>query len=92
MQNCVFAWVALIAVCVLMVLLIAMQFTSEVNWTISDFITMAIVLFASGSLFVIAARKIQSKRRRIALGIIVCLALLYIWAELAVGIFTGIGN
>ena len=92
MQNTIFAWIALATVAVLLVPLIAMQFTSEVNWTLSDFVAMGFLMFGIGSLFVLAARKIHKSTNRIAVGIIFGLGLLYIWAELSVGIFTSIGS
>lgn len=37
MQNKVFLWIALATGLILMIPLIAMQITNEVNWTLSDF-------------------------------------------------------
>jgi hypothetical protein len=72
---------------ILMVPLIAMQFTKEVNWTLSDFVIMGILLAGTGLLVVLAARKVKSIRHRaVAIGVVMALFLL-IWAELAVGVF-----
>lgn len=92
MHNTIFAWIAFATAAVLLVPLIAMRFTDEVNWTLSDFIVMGILLFAVSSLFVLAARKIPKTSHRIAVGAVFGLGLLYIWAELSVGIFTSIGS
>jgi hypothetical protein len=69
-----------------------MQFSSDVNWSVSDFVLMAVLLFGTGSLFVLAARKTNKASRRVAIGVVFAVALLYIWAELAVGIFTNLGS
>lgn len=86
MRNSVFAWIALGTGVLLMIPLVAMQFTEEVNWDISDFVIMGIMLFGFSSLFVLVSRKVARRRRLIA-GSICLLAFLYLWAELAVGIF-----
>jgi len=66
---------------------IAMQFTDEVSWTIFDFLVMAILLLSTGLLFELAMRKITKNSHRIAAYIVILVAFLLIWAELAVGIF-----
>ncbi len=67
--------------------LVAMQFTNEVNWTFSDFIVAGVLLFGTGGMIELAMRKINQTGTRIwvILGILVVLFL--VWAELAVGIF-----
>ena len=67
-----------------------MQFSNEVVWTISDFIIAGVLLFGTGALFVLTARRIR--KYRFAIGILFLTALLYVWAELAVGIFTNLGS
>jgi len=91
MQNKVFVWIAIATALILMIPLVAMQFTSEVKWELSDFITMCILLFGTGFTFVHVARVIPRKYR-VLTGIVFFVALLYVWAELAVGIFTNIGS
>ncbi len=91
MRNSTFAWIALATVLLLSIPLIAMCFTSEVNWSIADFAIMGILLFGAGSAFVMIARK--SPRKHWALiGMLLVVAVLYLWAELAVGVFTDLGN
>ena len=91
MQNRVFAWIALVTVLILLIPLIAMQFTRQVNWTLSDFIVMGTLLFGTGSMFVLTARRIN-KKYRFAVGVAFAIALLWLWAELAVGVFTNWGS
>lgn len=91
MQNKVFVWIALVTGLILMVPLVAMQFTSEVNWGALDFAVMGALVFGMSSAFVFVARVTPSKYR-VFTGIAFAIALLYIWAELAVGVFTNIGS
>lgn len=91
MRNTAFAWIALATGLVLLVPLIAMQFTAAVNWGVMDFIVMGTLLFGTGSLFVLVARKVPRKYW-LAVGAVFAAAFLYVWAELAVGIFTKLGS
>ena len=71
----------------LMIPLIAMQFTDEVNWTLSDFIIMGILLLSTGVICELVIRTVKNSTYRIALCIVVLFMLFLIWAELAVGVF-----
>lgn len=67
--------------------IIAMQFTDQVNWSVSDFLIMGILLLSLGLIVELILRKVRKKDNRILL-IVGCLLLFFlIWAELAVGIF-----
>lgn len=72
---------------ILLIPLIAMQFTSEVDWNIMDFIIMGALLLVVGLSFELILRKVKSKRNRLILCGLVLLAFFLIWVELAVGIF-----
>lgn len=85
-----FIWVAICTTLILLIPLIAMQFTSEVNWRKSDFIVMGLLCFCMGSLFVLVS-KIAAQRRLLA-GSVFVVIFIYIWLELAVGIFTSLGS
>lgn len=71
----------------LLVPLIAMQFTDEVKWTLFDFIAAAILLLGAGLAFEWTLRKIKTTKSRIVVGIVLFIVFFLIWAELAVGIF-----
>ena len=72
---------------ILLIPMIAMQFTDEVNWSFLDFIIMGIMLSISGLALGIIIKKIKDyKYRNIFITIIVMIFLLT-WAELGVGLF-----
>ena len=91
MRNSVFIWIALGAGLILLIPLIAMQFTNEVKWDANDFLVMGLLILGTGSLFVLVSRRVP-RRRRVVIGSIFAAAFVYIWAELAVGIFTNLGS
>jgi hypothetical protein len=70
----------------LLIPLIAMQFTNEVNWTGSDFLVAGALLFTIGAFHVIATRNARNLMHRVAMGLGMGAMLLMIWANLAVGI------
>jgi len=72
---------------ILLIPLITMQFSSEVNWSLLDFIVMGALLLGAGLLLEVVLRKVPKKNNRIALIAIIFILFLLIWAELAVGIF-----
>lgn len=102
MRNKIFVWVALGTALLLMVPLLLMKFKimlydpgsgyEVINWDLTDFIVMGGLIFGTGSLFILAARKIQKKSHRIALALALMLGFLWLWAELAVGVFTNWGS
>lgn len=82
--------VALVTVGMLLIPLIAMQFTREVQWGPMDFVVMGTLIFITGLLIDLAARK-AGKNRVIAIFAIIVISL-WLWAELAVGVFTRWGS
>ncbi len=90
-SNSIFKWIGVSIVALLLIPFIASQFTAEVNWSLSDYMVMASLLAMFSVGFVFIARKI-SPQKRLASGIGLVLLFVYIWAELAIGIFTNIGN
>jgi len=67
--------------------LVAMLFTDGVSWDLFDFIVAGVLLLSTGLAFELVFRKVQSKDHRLMICAVILLALLLIWAELAVGIF-----
>lgn len=71
----------------LLIPLIAMQFTNEVNWTLFDFVAAGVLLLGTGLLCELVIRKVTNIKYRIAICAVLLAALLLVWLELAVGIF-----
>lgn len=66
---------------------VAMQFTDDVKWTMSDFAFMAILLIGAGVTFEVAAPRVGKPARRALMGAAVVGVVLLIWVEAAVGVF-----
>ena len=90
-RNSIFVRIVLATCAALLVPLIAMQITPEVAWSPTDFLVMGTLLFGIASLFVLAARR-TPRRHRLLLGGAFVAVFLYVWAELAVGVFTNLGS
>ena len=76
-----------VVIALLMIPLVAMQFTDEVNWSLFDFGVAAVLLLGVGALLDFMIRNVKNRNLRIALCIAILLLVFLIWAELAVGIF-----
>ena len=86
-QNKRLTAIVLTVALLLLIPLIAMQFTDEVNWSPFDFIVAGILLLGTGLLCKLVIRKVTKIRYRIAIYAAILATLFLIWAELAVGIF-----
>lgn len=84
-QNKIFTYLAAATAAILSLPLIAMQFTTEVDWSLGDFLIMGALIFGTGFLFVHVARVTPRKYRTLT-GIAFLVALVLTWAHLAVGI------
>ena len=71
----------------LLIPLIAMQFTDEVNWTLFDFIIAGALLFGTGLMIELVIRKTKQIKYRIIFLVSLLIVFLLIWAELGVSIF-----
>ncbi|BAV06976.1 hypothetical protein SAMN05421788_102395 [Filimonas lacunae] len=71
----------------LLIPFIAMQLTQEVNWSLFDFLVAGVLLTGAGLLLELVLRKVTTLRYRLMLSAAVFIALLLVWAELAVGVF-----
>ncbi|WP_227496555.1 hypothetical protein [Massilia litorea] len=78
--------IALVTAVILLVPLVAMQFTREVNWTLGDFVVAGGLLMGTGLLFDLAVRKIRTQKARLITIGAIALGFLFVWTELAVGI------
>lgn len=71
----------------LLIPVIAMQFTDEVNWGLMDFIMAGAILIGAVVSFDFVLRKVRPSRNQIALCLVLLLVIVLMWIELAVGIF-----
>lgn len=81
----------LIILCSILVLLAipfaAMQFSSEVNWSLFDFLVAGGLLLALGFSIDFVTRKAKSFNNKIIAIVAIVILFLLVWAELAVGVF-----
>jgi len=75
----------------LLIPLVAMQFTKEVVWTQSDFVIAGVLLFGAGLTYVLVSRLGTNSAYRLGAGVAVAAGLLLVWGNLAVG-FIGSEN
>ncbi|MEQ8361881.1 MAG: hypothetical protein RIF39_03120 [Cyclobacteriaceae bacterium] len=87
-QHKRFIGIGIIVAVILLIPLIAMQLTNEVNWSLMDFIVAGTLLLATGLMCEWVIRKVSSISYRIMICLAILVLLFLIWAELAVGIFT----
>jgi hypothetical protein len=76
----------------LLIPLIAMQFTIEVNWTLSDFIIAGILIFGAGLAYIIISGKSETLIYRVAVGFALFTGFFLIWSNLAVGLIGSENN
>jgi hypothetical protein len=74
------------AAIILLLPLLAMQVTGEVNWTASDFIFAGILILSVGIPLELAVRKTSNTAYRAAAGLALAGAFLLVWVNAAVGI------
>lgn len=79
--------VVVVTALLLLVPLVAMQFTREVSWGPVDFLLAAALLLSAGTAIVLAISWLQRPvHKRMAIAAIALITVL-VWAELAVGLF-----
>lgn len=86
-QNKRLISIVLAVAILLLVPLIAMQFTDEVAWTSFDFVVVAVLLLGTGLLCELVMRKQKNMINRIIIIAVILAGSFLVWAELAVGIF-----
>jgi hypothetical protein len=78
--------VALATAFILLLPLLAMQFTDEVVWDLADFAVAGVLLFGAGLTYELAASKAGNIAYRAAIGVATAAALILVWVNLAVGL------
>lgn len=81
------AIIFLIVLGLLLIPFLAMQLTSQVNWSVFDFLLAGTLLSGTGILLNLVWLRATTTRRRLVLCGLILFGLLVLWAELAVGIF-----
>ncbi len=71
---------------ILLLPLLAMLFTNQVVWDLTDFIVAGALIFGTGLAYELVARKGGTMAYRVAVGIALAAAFLLVWMNLAVGI------
>ena len=84
------AWAA--AAFLLLLPLIAMQFTDEVDWNLADFAVFGALLLGVGLTYELAARRTGDIAYRSAVGVALATAFILIWVNGAVGLIGSAGN
>jgi hypothetical protein len=79
-------FVVLATALILLLPLVAMQFTDEVVWSLADFVVAAALLMGTGLTLQLAVRKARSSAYRAAAVVALAAAFLLIWINLAVGV------
>lgn len=77
----------LVAELVLLVPLIAMQFSDEWDWGPLDFVVVGVLLAGVGVDGQMIINGMKNNYRQVFAGLVLALAMVVIWVELAVGIF-----
>lgn len=80
-----FTYVIIGLCCLLVIPFVAQQFTSEIRWSLGDFILAGLLLFLLGFFLDLISYNTQLNKLWLLLPIVV---FVLIWAELAVGIFS----
>ena len=76
-----------VTVILLLIPLIAMQLSNDVQWKTSDFLMAAILLLSAGIATDLIIRKVQKKESKIVLILAILVIIAIIFIELAVGLF-----
>lgn len=87
MKNKRLFFILAVIVILLLIPFIAMQISDSVNWSLSDFVIMGLLLSGTGILCEFTLRKVKTTKNRIIICLIIILIFILIWTELAVGIF-----
>lgn len=75
----------------LLVPLIASRFVMGFAWQANDYVLAAILLLTLGGAIELIRATVPYRRRLLAFGLAI-VVFMYVWAELAVGIFTHLGS
>lgn len=80
-------WAVFLPLLLLLIPLIGMLFSNEVNWSFFDFIIMGILILVMSFGIKLVLKTTPKKMYRILIIGIILILFLLVWAELAVGVF-----
>ena len=72
---------------ILLAPVVAMRFTTEVNWTASDFVFAGVLLIGGAAVIEVVAWKVRNPVVRIGFALFIVTVVALVWIEGAVGIF-----
>lgn len=73
---------------ILLIPLIAMQFTNEVDWSLGDFLVMGVLLSGTGLMCELVLRIVKKIEYRLLLIAAILFGFFLVWAQLAVGLLS----
>ena len=80
--------ITILTISILLIIpLIAMQFTKDVNWSLFDFSVIGTLLISTSLIFNLILKRVKNTNHRILFYSIVVFLFFIIWGELSVGIF-----
>lgn len=65
----------------------AMKLTGDVQWSMFDFVLAGVLLLGTGLAIELVLRMVTQFKYRVAICAAILLALLIVWAEIAIGVF-----
>lgn len=72
--------------------ILSIPLLARAPWTVGDYVVAGLLLLVTGFAISFAVNKLHNKKKKVfAVALVLALAL-YVWAELAVGIFTDLGS
>lgn len=84
------AWA--VAALILVLPLVAMQFTDEVSWNVADFVFAGALILGTGLTYELTVRKTRDTAYRAAVGLALAAAFILVWVNGAVGIIGAADN
>lgn len=86
-QNKNIIYIAIATLAILLIPLLAMQFSKEVNWSFFDFTIAGILIFGTGLVYELVSKRLKTRANKVILAGVLVVVLFVVWVELAVGIF-----
>lgn len=87
-QNNRLFGILIIVMLILLIPLITMQFTNEVDWSLGDFLVMGVLLSGTGLMCELVLRIVKKIEYRLLLIAAILFGFFLVWAQLAVGLLS----